>query len=81
MTDRWEIFDTWRSIWEAQALLDGHQPGTGLSGHIRTYGIHPEDGDAARRLHAEDAEQRCVDNGSACNKNCARAGNSDIDKE
>lgn len=53
MSVSWDEFDTWRSIWEAMAIRDGHPNGTGLKGHIKAYGLHPDDGDAAAAIAAD----------------------------
>lgn len=38
----WQIFDYWRSIWEALALRDGRAPGTGLAAHRTAFGDPPK---------------------------------------
>lgn len=40
MSERWEIVDTWRSIWMALAIVHGDDPAAAIAGHKRLCAAH-----------------------------------------
>lgn len=49
MTDDYDpVVDAWRSIWEAMAIVNGHDPDVAVAGHKRLCEMMEASGDPTR---------------------------------